>query len=177
MYQIPDSGSSSRPGTKLALLSTCVRHFQRLSASSLKPWIAAEIQVVCTLHMHRGSLFTHCSCAVCCRGKYQDPENTSCTPVLCSWLPARNQTIEYAPILDINFTTPAAKRQSTSNEQGSGRSSNTSSNSSAQQTPSDAELKNLYGYFKVWEDCFCLLFQASEMTIFYDVREVSFLFH
>ena len=52
VYQIPDG--NNRPGVKVALLSACVRHSRRLSASPLKPWIATE--------MLGAILCAHCTC-------------------------------------------------------------------------------------------------------------------
>ena len=37
-------------------------------------------------------------------------KNTSCTSQPCSWLPASTQSVDYAPISDIDFATPAMKR-------------------------------------------------------------------
>ena len=99
-----------------ALLSACVKHSQKLSGPPLKPWIAAEM--VGTI------LCAHCNCMAglgeacshiaallfAVEANTSLLKNTSCTSQLCSWLPASSQSVDYAPISDIDFTTPAMKR-------------------------------------------------------------------
>ena len=145
VYQIPDG--SNRPGVKVALLSAWVRHSQRLSASLLKPWIAAEMLGTilcahCTCMAGLGGACSHIAAVLfAAEANIRILKNASCTSALCSWLPAGNQSVGYAPMSGIDFTTPAAKRQRMSTEGVNARSS------SAQETTpkaTDAELKNLY---------------------------------
>ena len=163
------------------MLSACVRHSQRLSASPLKAWIAAEMLGTilcahCTCMAGLGEACSHILAVLfAAEANRRILKNVSCTSALCSWLPAGNQSVGYAPMSDIDFTTPAAKRQRMSTEGVSARSS------SAQETtpkPTDAELKSLYTVIlKGGKPVLLSVVPGFCNDYIQDPRKVSFLLH
>lgn len=98
------------------MITTSVRHSQKLSVPPAKPWVAVKQSgtVVCS----------HCSCMaglgarilLLCYSHYLEgntkrKNSTSCTSLPCSWLPPTFQNVPYAELSDIDFTTPNAKRR------------------------------------------------------------------
>ena len=70
-------------------------------------------------------------------------KNESCTSQLCSWLPAGSQCVKYVKISDIDFTTPATKRQRINMECTSSRR-NTAKQKPITPKPSESELTSFY---------------------------------
>ena len=105
--------------------------------------------------------------------------NVSCTSELCSWLPANSQTVQYATVSDIDFTTPALKRRRMVNEEMDHRGTSALCSCSHQTPkPTDAELMDLYHELSsAGKPVCCLLFQVSAMTTSQDVIRVFFPFH
>ena len=102
---------------EVSLLLANVKHSQMLSASSLHPWIAAErtgriLCAHCTCMAGLGEACSHIAALLfAAEANTQIRKNTSCTSTACSWLAPRLKKIEYAPICDIDFTTPQKKRK------------------------------------------------------------------
>ena len=148
VYQIPADGTER--ATQVALLSACVRHSQRLSGSPLKPWVAAEMvgTVVCahcTCMAGLGEACSHIAALLfAAEANTSVLKNTSCTSQLCSWLPASNQSVEYAPISDIDFTTPVSKRKRMSRGGSSNTSGSRVKHNPPTPKPNDSELAILY---------------------------------
>ena len=99
------------------LLTARVRHSQQVSATPVKPWVAAEksgtiICTHCTCMAGLGEACFHISALLfVLEATTKMKKNGSCTSQLCSWLPPSMQ-VEYAPISHIDFSTPAKKRRS-----------------------------------------------------------------
>lgn len=98
------------------ILTANVRHSQSVSATPLKPWVAAIkcgtiICSHCTCMAGLGEACSHIAAllfAIEARNRLND---TSCTSQLCAWLSPSMQNVSYAPIANINFTAPATKRK------------------------------------------------------------------
>ena len=95
------------PDTKLDVGS--VKHSQRLSASSLKPWV--DIVPVWLVWGRLAHIL--CSCNLFTLEKNTQHQNIS---LPCSWLPPSYQTVTYSEIADIAFATPQLKRRSESDD-------------------------------------------------------------
>ena len=104
------------------LLTARVRHSQKVSATPVKPWVAAEkggtvICAHCTCMAGLGEGCSHISALMfVLEANTKMQNNVSCTSQLCSWLPPSMQKVEYAPISRIDFSTPAKKRKSMMND-------------------------------------------------------------
>ena len=100
------------------LLTARVRHSQQVSATPVKPWVAAEksgtiICAHCTCMAGLGEACSHISALLfVLEATTKMQKNVSCTSQLCSSLPPRMQKVEYAPISHIDFSIPAKKRRS-----------------------------------------------------------------
>ena len=100
------------------LLTARVRHSQQVSATPVKPWVAAEngetiICAHCTCMAGLGEACCHISAVFfVLEATTKMQKNVSCTSQLCSSLPPRMQKVEYAPISHIDFSIPAKKRKS-----------------------------------------------------------------
>ena len=101
-----------------ALLTARVRHSQQVSATPVKPWVAAEksgtiICAHCTCMAGLGEACSHISALLfVLEATTKMKKNVSCTSQLCSWLPPSMQKVEYAPVSHIDFSTPSKKRRS-----------------------------------------------------------------
>ena len=111
---------NTRP--KIYLFTSQVKHSQRLSDTPLKVWVAVEEngEVLCA----------HCNCMaglgeVCshvaallftAEANTQVKNRTSSTSLPCAWLPPSFQTVPFAQVADIDFTTPRSKRKATARE-------------------------------------------------------------
>ena len=107
----------SRPGTFLALAH--VKHSQRISAAPLKPWIAVEkvgtvLCAHCTCMAGLGEACSHIAALLfTLEANTQMKKRLSCTSLPCSWLPPSFRSVPYAPISEIDFSTPRQKRTKT----------------------------------------------------------------
>lgn len=110
------SAHSVSDGNKV-ILTAAVRHSQSLSATPLRPWIAAEksgtiLCAHCTCMAGLGEACSHIAALLfAAEAQTQIKKNTSCTSRPCSWLPPAMQDVSYAPIADIDFSTPKTKRR------------------------------------------------------------------
>ena len=93
-----------------------VKHSQSLSVPAVKPWFTAEnggvvICAHCTCMAGLGEVCSHISALLfAVEANTHMQSNLSCTSRLCSWLPPSTASVEYAPIADIDFTSPQQKR-------------------------------------------------------------------
>ena len=99
------------------ILIAKVRHSQSVTATPLHPWIAAKRSGMI--------LFSHCTCMAglgeacshvaallfTAEARNRLCREASCTPQLCAWLPPGMQNVTYAPISDIDFSSPSTKRK------------------------------------------------------------------
>ena len=101
--------------TKLVIAS--VKHSQRLSATPLKPWIAAKMEGTiicghCTCMAGLGEACSHIAALLFTLiTNTQSLHNTSCTSLPGAWLPPSYQAVSYSEIAGIDFTTPHLKRK------------------------------------------------------------------
>ena len=98
------------------ILTASVRHSQSVTASPLKPWVAAEVSGTiicchCTCMAGLGEACSHIAALLFAAEAHNRLKDTSCTSRLCAWLSPNMQNVAYAPISDINFTAPATKRR------------------------------------------------------------------
>ena len=105
-------------GDKMTLI-TKVRHSQSVTATPLHPWIAAKRSGVI--------LFSHCTCMAglgeacshvaallfAAEARNRLCKEASCTSQLCAWLPPTMLNVTFAPISDIDFSSPSTKRKKT----------------------------------------------------------------
>ena len=102
---------------EVSLLLADVKHSQKLTATPLHPWIAAErngiiICAHCTCMAGLGEACSHISALLfSTEANTQTRKNTSCTSTSCTWLVPILKKVEYAPICDIDFTTPQKRRK------------------------------------------------------------------
>jgi hypothetical protein len=103
-------------GNKMILIAK-VRHSQSVTATPLYPWIAAKRSGMI--------LFSHCTCMAglgeacfhvaallfTAEARNRLFKEVSCTSQLCAWLPPSMQNVTYAPISDIDFSSPSTKRK------------------------------------------------------------------
>ena len=93
-----------------------MKHSQSLSVPAVKPWFAAEKGgvVICahfTCMAGLGEVCSHISALLfAVEANTHMQSNLSYTSRLCSWLPPSTASVEYAPIADIDFTSPQQKR-------------------------------------------------------------------
>ncbi len=99
------------------LVTACVKHSQKLSATLVKPWVAVkQIGTVlcchCTCMAGLGEACSHiASVLFALEANTQLKKRTSCTSLPCSWLPPSFQNVPYAEIADIDFENPKLKRR------------------------------------------------------------------
>ena len=100
----------------ICLIRANVKHSQKLSASPLKPWIAAETNGTimcahCTCMAGLGEVCSHIS-AVLFAVDYNTrmKNSTSATSLPCAWLPPTMQKVPYAQLCDIDFTSSKQKK-------------------------------------------------------------------
>ena len=135
-----------------ALLTARVRHSQQVSATPVKPWVAAEksgtiICAHCTCMAGLGEACSHISALLfVLEATTKMKKNVSCTSQLCSWLPPSMQKVEYAPVSHINFSTPAKKRRSMIDDESVElyKSAAAPASSSKIPKPTQDELNDLY---------------------------------
>ena len=144
---VPSSPSSSKADY---LVMAHVKHSQKLSAPSLKPWIALErsgtvVCAHCTCMAGLGEVCSHVAAVLfLMEANTKMKDRTSCTSLPCYWLPPAMQSVPYAPVAEIDFTTPAQKRQKILGEvPDGGKELRLASTSSI--VPSDGELEQFYG--------------------------------
>ena len=91
-----------------------VKHSQRLSVSSLHPWVAVEPNGIvlcahCTCMAGLGEACSHVAALLFTMEiNTRLLNNTSCTSLACSWLPAI-QKVDYSPIAKSDFSSPKSK--------------------------------------------------------------------
>lgn len=150
VHQIPHDGGEEK---QVAVVSASVKHSQRLSSTPLKTWAAAEMRGTvlcahCTCMAGLGEACSHIAAVLfAVEANTRIRSNVSCTSELCAWLPANSQSVQYAPVSNIDFTTPASKRRRMFREKMGHRSTNATSCSSSHPTtpkPTNAELQKLY---------------------------------
>ena len=99
------------------LIMARVRHSQKLSAPFLYQWITLEnsgaiLCAHCTCMAGLGEVCSHVAAVLfLMEANTKINANTSCTSFPCYWLPPAMQSVPYVPIVEIDFTTPAKKRQ------------------------------------------------------------------
>ena len=98
------------------ILTASVRHSQSVTASPLKPWVAAEkcgtiICSHCTCMAGLGEACSHIAALLFAVEAHNCLKDMSCTSQPCAWLSPNMQNVAYAPISDINFTAPTTKRK------------------------------------------------------------------
>ena len=110
-------GGSTADGDEVAVVISSVRHSQKLSATPVKPWIAALnngklVCAHCTCMAGLGEACSHIAAllfAMEANTRYRN--SLSCTSELCAWLPPSIGTnVKYATASDMDFTTPDSKR-------------------------------------------------------------------
>ena len=103
--------------SKVFIVTGLVKHSQSMSAQALKPWFAAEeggmvICAHCTCMAGLGEACSHISALLfAVEANTRVQSNLSCTSKLCSWLPPSKAGVEYAPVTNIDFTSPQQKRR------------------------------------------------------------------
>ena len=135
----------------VSVLLATVKHSQRLSASPLRPWIAAEnsgaiICAHCTCMAGLGEACSHISAVLfAAEANTNIRRNTSCTSTPCAWLAPSIRKVEYAPISEIDFTTPQKRRKTIERVDTSLTSPHTSSSLLCQgKEPSEDETEMLF---------------------------------
>ena len=99
------------------LVMARVKHSQKLSAPSLNPWIALDksgtvICAHCTCMAGLGEVCSHIAAVLfLMEANTNMKTRTSFTSLPCYWLPPTMQNVPFAPIAEIDFATPARKRQ------------------------------------------------------------------
>ena len=134
------------------LVMASVKHSQKLSAPSLKPWIALEksgtvVCAHCTCMAGLGEVCSHIAALLfLMEANTKMKVKTACTSLPCYWLPPAMQNVQYAPIAEIDFATPARKRQKMFGElpDGSKEVVCEISASSSSIVPSDEQLEQFY---------------------------------
>ena len=105
------------PVKSKVILTATVRHSQAVTGTPLKPWVAAEkggtiISAHCTCMAGLGEACSHIAALLFSTEAYtRHMKNISCTSNPCEWLPPTMKNVPYAPISDINFSAPSAKRK------------------------------------------------------------------
>ena len=103
------------PDIKLVFGS--VKHSQRISATPLKPWVAARKEGIvvcahCTCMAGLGEACSHIVALLFMLEKNTQHQNmTTCTSLPYSWLPPSYQAVTYSAIADIDFATPQLKEE------------------------------------------------------------------
>ena len=115
--------------SQVSVLIAKVKHSQTLSATPLQPWIAAEnngeiLCAHCTCKAGLGEACSHISALLfAAEAHTRMRQNTTCTSTSCSWLEPSIKKVEYAPIYEIDFTTPQTKRRKCAGSKSSPRCS------------------------------------------------------
>ena len=97
----------SRPD--LCIVTARVRHYQRLSETPVKAWVAVEhvgtvLCVHCTCTAGLGEVCSHVAAILfTIDANTQLKNNTASTSLPCSWLPPTFQHVTYSEIVDIDF--------------------------------------------------------------------------
>ena len=108
--------SISTSGDKVVIMAQ-VRHSQSVSASRLKPWVAAEkggtvLCAHCTCMAGLGESCSHIAALLFAAKAFTKlSKGTSCTSQACQWLSPSMQNVNPSPIADIDFSTPESKRK------------------------------------------------------------------
>ena len=103
-------------GSQYYIVTGDVRHSQKLSAAKLHPWVAVKPDGIivsghCTCMAGFGEVCSHATALLfAIEVNSRVIQNTSCTSLLCMWLPAM-QKVDYAPVKDIDFTNPKKKNE------------------------------------------------------------------
>ena len=99
------------------LVSTKVKHSQRLSASLLKPWAALQkngmiICAHCDCMAGLGEACSHIAALLfTLEANVQVKKSLSCTSLPCYWLPPTFRSVPFARICDVDFTAPQKKQK------------------------------------------------------------------
>ena len=94
------------------LIMASVKHSQKLSVPPLNAWIALEQSGVivcahCTCMAGLGEVCSHIAAVLfLMEANTKMKVKTSCTSPPCYWLPQAMQSVPYAPVAEIDFTTP-----------------------------------------------------------------------
>ena len=99
-------------------LVAMVRHSQSVTAPQLHCWVAATEsgQILCSHCTCMAGLREACShvSALLCAAETHNRlprDEPACTSQLCAWLPPSMKNVKFAPISDIDFTSPSTKRK------------------------------------------------------------------
>ena len=104
---------SHTPGTSVIIGH--MKHSQQLSATPTTPWVGAKTEgtIVCAHCNCMAGLGEACShiatLLFTLERNTQEQKLTTCTSLLCSWLPPSFQNIPYSELAGIDFTTPQMK--------------------------------------------------------------------
>ena len=100
------------------LLVAKVRHSQSVTAPQLHCWIVATNsgQILCshcTCMAGLGEACSHVSALLFSAETHNrlQRDTSACTSQLCAWLPPSTKNVPFAPISDIDFTSPITKRK------------------------------------------------------------------
>ena len=99
------------------VLTAHVRHSQAISAKPLKPWVAVEkcgtiICAHCTCMAGLGEACSHIAALLFAAETHTKIlQDTSCTSRPCSWLSPNMANVHFAPIAEIDFSSPIVKRK------------------------------------------------------------------
>ena len=127
-----------------------VRHSQSMKAAPLLPWIAANKNGTvlcshCTCMAGLGEACSHIAAILFAIETYNRlSNNDACTSQLCAWLPPTLQNVHFAPIAEIDFTSPSTKRRSMSQEVPDLEATRASTPSRPVPPPLDEELSTFY---------------------------------
>ena len=92
-------------------------HSQSISSDPLHPWVAAKTGgtiscAQCTCVAGIGEACSHIAAVLfAAEANTKRIQGISCTSNPCSWSAPRSKIVEYAPISEIDFTTPQKKRK------------------------------------------------------------------
>lgn len=103
------------PGSDTHLVMASVRHSQKLSVPPVKSWVVAKkegtiVMGHCTCMAGLGEACSHIGALLfTLEANTRYKQSLSCTSLPCSWLPPTFQSVEYAPVADIDFMTADEK--------------------------------------------------------------------
>lgn len=112
---------NARPKVYLIFTSQ-VKHSQRLSDTPLKVWVAIKengeiICAHCNCMAGLGEVCSHVATALfTVEANTQVKNHTSSTSLPCAWLQPSFQTVPFAQVADMDFTTPRCKRKTSFHE-------------------------------------------------------------
>ena len=103
------------PGSDVHLVVASVRHSQKLSVPPVRSWVVAKkegtvVMGHCTCMAGLGEACSHIGAVLfTLEANTRYKQSISCTSLPCSWLPPTFQSVEYAPIANIDFMTADEK--------------------------------------------------------------------